>query len=406
MNRIIIIISLSLVLLAGLSACRKELPELNPSNKYIIADYNAVFNAFWNGMNNNYVFWDIDTTNWDNMYKIYQPLFAQLNGLSADTAGPRVYSYFKAMTDGLIDGHYFANLPGGLGWYNMSLSPSYDQRRKEGRYHQNYPALVSTVSNIYSSYLVPALSTWGWVSPAKGDTLAVLSGYIKPAKGQVDSIAYLRFNKFRLAQQYSSPYIKAALTNFFDHVKNKQTSGLIIDLRGNQGGYLADMHFLVGNLITEPLHWGYSKYKNGSGRLDYTPWIKNIVTPQTGSVAFDKPIVVLIDGNTISMGEMTTLALKALPAGKTTIIGERSWGGLGGLTDYDFPSYSGGMFTFGTGPYGKIYTPNGQTCDLNKINYEGRGITPAIVVNNDSTSMTGITDAPLDRAIAYLRSHP
>ena len=58
-----------------LSSCRKDLKNVETPENYIGGSFSEVFDAFWNGMNNNYVFWDIDTTNWDNMYKIYKPIF-------------------------------------------------------------------------------------------------------------------------------------------------------------------------------------------------------------------------------------------------------------------------------------------------------------------------------------------
>lgn len=41
--------------------------------------FSNVFDEFWNDMNVNYMYWSIDTTNWDAMYSRYQPVFANLN---------------------------------------------------------------------------------------------------------------------------------------------------------------------------------------------------------------------------------------------------------------------------------------------------------------------------------------
>lgn len=386
--------------------CRKALPVLTPPSQYMITSYNDVFESFWNGMNTNYVFWDIDTTNWDNMYRIYKPLFAQLD-TSRDKS--KVHKYFKDMTQGLIDGHYALDMPGGLGWTKMFYSPSTEQRKSEGRYHKN-PPLFPLYTNIFNNYLTPQSRIYRYTWANK-DTTIFMYGEIKSATKTLsaDKILYIKFNRFKLRSSYDS--IRNAIDSFLIHVHDADVTALIVDVRSNGGGNLNDMHFLVGNLIDKPLHWGYSRYKNGNGRLDYTPWVKNIVTPQTRGRSFNKPIVVLVDVQTVSMGEMTTLALQAMPAGKTVVIGERTWGGLGGLTTYDSPNYNGGKFTFGFSsladedkPYGEVYTPSGASVDMQMRSYEGKGISPSIVVPYDEESRLGIKDAPLDRAIEYIRT--
>ncbi|WP_343702822.1 S41 family peptidase [Chitinophaga sp.] len=392
--------------------CKKNLVVLNPPNQYTTAGYNDIFESFWNGMNNNYVFWDIDTTNWDNMYRIYKPLFAQL-----DTARDKskVRDYFRAMTSGLIDGHYSLKLLGSLGSPKTTIYPPGIQRSAEKRHHNRPPSLLKLYGNISDNYFDENTAyfkrpyTYLYFSNPV-DTTIFMFGKIKNApKSEADNILYIKFNRFELKSGYgnrNSAVIRSVIDSFFSHVHDASVTALIVDLRSNGGGSLDDMHFLVGHLIDQPLHWGYSKYKNGNGRLDYTPWVKNIVTPQPGGKAFNKPVIVLVDVQSISMAEMTTLALKALPAKKTVIIGERTWGGLGGLTGkYDSPNYNGGKFTFGFDPaYGEVYTPSGQVVDLDKRNYEGKGIPPSITVPYDEQSWLGIKDAPLDRAIQYIRT--
>ena len=45
------------------SACRDEAPELmNPNERQLLNTPSQVFESFWHGMNNSYVFWDIDPT--------------------------------------------------------------------------------------------------------------------------------------------------------------------------------------------------------------------------------------------------------------------------------------------------------------------------------------------------------
>src|ERR1700761_1089206 len=89
----------------ALSGCRKTITSQPEATSYPGDNYPDVFQSFWNGMNTNYFFWGIDTTNWDNMYTVYKPLFDQLTIFdSAHEA--KAEQYFSQMTQGLIDSHY------------------------------------------------------------------------------------------------------------------------------------------------------------------------------------------------------------------------------------------------------------------------------------------------------------
>ena len=48
-----------------ISSCRKDFKNVEKPENYVGNSFGDVFDAFWNGMNNNYVFWSIDTTKWD-----------------------------------------------------------------------------------------------------------------------------------------------------------------------------------------------------------------------------------------------------------------------------------------------------------------------------------------------------
>lgn len=58
----------------ALTGCRKEMPQMqNPRTEVYITNWTQLFESFWNGMNYNYVFWDIDPTDWDAVYDEYHP---------------------------------------------------------------------------------------------------------------------------------------------------------------------------------------------------------------------------------------------------------------------------------------------------------------------------------------------
>ncbi len=55
-------------------------------------------------MNQNYVYWDVDTTEWDKIHYTFKPLFAKLDIHNNKDINTSV-DYFKQMTKGMIDGH-------------------------------------------------------------------------------------------------------------------------------------------------------------------------------------------------------------------------------------------------------------------------------------------------------------
>jgi hypothetical protein len=118
------ILLILLITIGSLSSCRKEISQVNNPVNYTGNNFNDVFESFWNGMNNNYVFWSIDTTNWDRVYTTYKPLFAKLNLLDS-TDNQTALKYFQDMTSGLIDSHYTLTFTS-LG--NAQISPSYNRK--------------------------------------------------------------------------------------------------------------------------------------------------------------------------------------------------------------------------------------------------------------------------------------
>ena len=218
------------------------------------------------------------------------------------------------------------------------------------------------------------------------------------------NILYIEFSEFMLNQEYwaensTATPVKPVLDDFFRYSKDPSIDGLIIDLRGNPGGSVPDLDFFLGSLITTPMQMANTRTKNGDGAFDYTPWIKGYVHPQPGSVDFTgKPVAVLVDGNSVSMSEMTSMTAKAIFP-KAKLVGEQTWGGTGQIPADDV-RYLGGQFTAAN--FVQVYMAGVEMRDINMVCHENKGFTPDIPVAYDTMAIKNNIDVMLDKAIQHV----
>ena len=183
--------------------------------------------------------------------------------------------------------------------------------------------------------------------------------------------------------------------------------GVIIDVRGNGGGYLSDGQYVAGSLLPAGgFQYGYSRFKRGTGRYDYSPLMPAISPTMEGTheIIDDKPVVLLTNSGSVSMSEMTTMVVKQMPNG--TVIGKRTHGGLCALVGNESHSlnYAGHIGVNGQTPvYG--YVPSLAMFTMDKQQLEGYGITPDIEVALDIDQFhTNGKDSQLDRALQFIRT--
>ena len=93
-NNVIIAIFLLL-----LFACKKDIVK-DPNDTNYDTDVEQ-FEAVWNGLNTSYVFWPIDTTEWDAIYEKYRPMFEIMEN-EQDSIWEKTW---RELTSTLIDHH-------------------------------------------------------------------------------------------------------------------------------------------------------------------------------------------------------------------------------------------------------------------------------------------------------------
>ncbi|MFT4156051.1 S41 family peptidase [Parafilimonas sp.] len=388
------IFSVSAMLLLLITSCRKDLTNVENESNYVGDSFSDVFEAYWNGMNNNYVFWSIDTTDWDRVYTTYKPLFASLD-INSDADQLTAYKYFKAMADGLTDSHYTLSFASDA-LADSAIWPSYDRKLAAGTIRTHYVFYGYDATYYLDKDYVYGVDS---VNTLEGSSTEAIAGTISFSDG--GKALYLAFNQFNLAASYEASDdngVKKVMTYFINYLQNNASTlkGVIIDVRGNTGGAVADLNFLVGQLTGTKLVIGATRYKNGNGRLDYTPWADAIVTPQSTGQTLTVPVVALADMWSISMAEITTMAIHALPTG--AVVGETTWGANGPLTANE--NYNGGQFYFSW--FGYAYTSSSQFRYKDGNIYEGEGFPPDYSVPFSLDDFNYYGDRQLETALGLM----
>ncbi len=379
---------LAALMVMGVVSCQKELPDLEQPEQYVVGSFSEEFEAFWNGMNSNYVFWDVDPTDWDAVYTKYKPLFAQLN-INRDADIRKAYTYYREMTANLVDSHY-ALIPSNNALLDSAtINPAYKRIQKRSDFH---PGISEQYyyNYVYQYYM-------GRNGLRSIDSTA---GSVMVAGKISNSVLYFHFSQFDIKSRYEngSTADRQVLQYFFNALNDNSLTGVILDLRGNGGGNLADLNFLMGSFTDKAYTFGATRSKGGPGRLDYTPWIDAKVTPKTGARSFTKPVIVITDQYSVSMAEITAMAVKALPDGNGRVVGERTWGANGPLISNVF--YNGGQFS--TALFNLVYTSSQMLRYKDGIVYEGVGFPPDVTVNLNIPSFQAGRDNQLERAITLI----
>jgi len=189
-----------------------------------------------------------------------------------------------------------------------------------------------------------------------------------------DNIAHLQITHFEA--DTTAEFIPA-LSDAVD----AGVSGIILDLRGNPGGYL----YIVVEIADEFLDGGTVLYEaDGEGNIfdDYAA--------TDGGMATDIPLVVLVDGGSASGSEVLAGALRDNE--RATIIGTTTYG-KGSVNILHRLSDGSGLY---------ITIARWLTPDHHLI--EGTGLVPDIEVEMSDEDIDAGIDTQLEYAVEYLRT--
>jgi carboxyl-terminal processing protease len=186
-----------------------------------------------------------------------------------------------------------------------------------------------------------------------------------------ENIGYMWFNHF--ADPVDKRFISALKSM-------RDAHGLIIDLRGNSGGFITTLDAISKYLLLQETTFSVFKFRDKT--------IHNILTPAKD--AFKGPVVVLINVTSLSGSEIFASSLQAI--GRATIVGEQSPGYSLLASWMRVPNGAAFMHTIA-----QNLTPDGRAI-------EDQGVVPDLEVELDRKELLQGRDAQLQAAIDYLRS--
>lgn len=184
-------------------------------------------------------------------------------------------------------------------------------------------------------------------------------------KGEMidETVGYIQISSF-------DENVAKDFENKIEELKSVGMKGLIVDLRGNPGGFLGESVKVASQFIPkgETITYTIDKYD------------KKIESKSVGGIAEGMPLVVLIDGGSASASEVVTGALRDY--GVATTVGVNTFGKGVVQQLIEFGDGLGGLKVTTS----KYYTPNGE--NIHKI-----GIKPDIEVEIPEEFL----DVPYDR---------
>lgn len=197
-----------------------------------------------------------------------------------------------------------------------------------------------------------------------------------------DGILYLGFSGFDFYSYFETRNeFTEDVTSFLSGLSkaiDDNPEGIIIDMRGNGGGYIVDLDILLPDFLEKGVaaEFAISRRKLGDNRLDYGPWLPLCVYSNERS-SFDKsiPIAVLTNKGSVSAAEMTTFFFKALHdeyGYDVTVVGGTTLGGHGSLVSNE-NELNGGSFNLSSHMVSS-YTPSTEIRYIDGISREGNGI--------------------------------
>ncbi|MBN2214831.1 MAG: hypothetical protein JW723_11350 [Bacteroidales bacterium] len=298
------------------------------------------FEAAWNRVDAVYPYLDYKQIDWDSIYVIYKPR-------ALNAKGDEIYTVLFEMLGELKDRHIYVKTLGG---------------------------------NAINTFQPPR-----WLKDKDAYDPVVVRDYFDEAlfvtgEGRIEygiipgNIGYIYMATF------DGDYLLNCFPEALNFVKN--TKGLILDIRHNNGGSYQNLVAVVSRFITSPL-----------AKPDYYVLGEIIPLPPfepQGYFQYVNPVIVLINGVCYSTGDIFPEVMKQIST--VTLVGDTTGGGSSGST-----SSAPAEYTLPSGK--KIFVGTTDWRRYDGLPYEWIGVPPDILVQQSKEDIESGRDRQLEYAI-------
>lgn len=330
-----------IVLILTIAGC-SDLVVTPPDTSLNVKD----FETAWNAINNVYPMFEYKQINWNEVYSKYRE--------KVDNSSEDFSKILFNMLRELRDPHVILSNNG------MGLLIPYPGVRLQRDFDAFSPILVRTYFDQELTFACRHKVEYGILN---------------------EGIGYIRIATFN----------EEGLMDGFDNVLDEMlnTKGLIIDVRKNNGGTVGNIDKVVGRFIDTTM-LNLKAYKKGGIPISPIPSIQ----PTANKVVYKKPVVILINGASISGAEVFAENMRQIDF--VTVIGDTTDGA--GCSDY-IDEIEGDYF-LPSGRYIKI--GNTYWLRYDDIPIEWNGVPPDILVPQTKADVDAGKDKQLEYAIEFL----
>ena len=137
------------------SSCRKApdyVPYMGEKSELSYGKYAEQFDLIWNNINRGYVFWDVDKTDWDEVYKKYKPEFESFDNrveAGETIATSELQELYDNAMGGLKDHHMSIQVKNlhGDGSDNglVTVNPANNEVKNRDYYYKGYNGLLEEI---------------------------------------------------------------------------------------------------------------------------------------------------------------------------------------------------------------------------------------------------------------------
>ena len=266
------------------TACEEVFIESDPKDDPV-----TNFEFLWSELNAKYSFFDFKKIDWDSIYNVYRPQ------VSSTTSREELFTIMATMLNTLRDGH-------------VNLRSEFNISKYENWFLDYPPNFEREVILYY--YL--------------GEDYQITGPLLHK---EIDGVGYVRYGSFQ------SPIGEDHLDYVYTTYKNAK--GIIIDIRGNEGGDPANGFRILERIVKERKMIYRHAFKSGPGRDEFEPFKDIYLEPAMDKIRYDKKVVVLTNRLVYSAANYFSSMCKVYGI---TLIGDQTGGGGGAPAGSELPN--------------------------------------------------------------------